>query len=190
MWYAYNLLNTQPVSDVRLGDITDSFFNIDTFCTILYNDEIHTFEQVIATLQRVLKCNQKSAIDFVTNIDREGRAVVKCASFQHCNELKLDIEKYTSRHGSKPLKVLVSHAYVIAHQVYGMKLLTWLQNFLGHGSGFRQIFAETALEAPPNEFCIIKGILLHDSTLWKSARTQWQRLLISGMLLEYENKKG
>lgn len=33
------------------------------------------------------------------------------------------------------------------------------------------------------------GIMLRDPTLWKSARTQWHRLLISGMLLEYENKK-
>ncbi|RZB39562.1 zf-UBR and/or ClpS domain containing protein [Asbolus verrucosus] len=189
LWYAYNLLNTGQIADIRLGDISDSFFDNDTYCTILYNDEIHTFEQVIGTLTRVLKCSQRTAIEFVTNIDREGRAVVKCSSFQHCNELKLDIEKYTSRHGNKPLKVLVNHAYVIAHQLYAMKLLTWLQNFLGHGAGFRAIFAEVALEAPPNEICIVKGILLRDSTLWKSARSQWQRLLISGMLLEYENKK-
>jgi E3 ubiquitin-protein ligase UBR2 len=189
LWYAYNLLNTGQISDIRLGDISDSFFDNDTYCTILYNDEIHTFEQVIGTLTRVLKCNQRTAIEFVTNIDREGRAVVKCSSFQHCNELKQDIEKYTSKHGNKPLKVLVNHAYVIAHQVYAMKLLTWLQTFLGHGADFRAIFAEAALETPQNENCIIKGILLKDSTLWKSARSQWQRLLISGMLLEYENKK-
>ncbi|EFA01832.1 E3 ubiquitin-protein ligase UBR2 [Tribolium castaneum] len=189
LWYAYCLLRTGFVSDVRFGDITDTFFDSDAYCTILYNDEIHTFEQVISTLTRVLKCNQRTAIEFVTNIDREGRAVVKCSSFQHCTELKQEIEKYTSRHGNKPLKVLVSHAYVIAHQIYASKLLTWLQNFLGHGEGFRSIFAEVVLETPPNETCIIQGILLKDSSLWKSARSQWQRLLISGMLLEYENKK-
>ncbi|CAH1159942.1 unnamed protein product [Phaedon cochleariae] len=189
VWYAYRLLSTEQVADIRLGGISNNFFDIDTYCTILYNDEIHTFEQVINTLTRVLKCNQRSSTEFVTNIDREGRAVVKCSSFQYCSDLKQEIEKYTSRHGNKPLKVLVNHAYIIAHQIYTMKLLTWLEKYLGQGEGFRAIFAEVILKQHAFEPSIIKGILQRDSTLWKSARTQWHRLLISGMLLEYENKK-
>ncbi|KAJ8911051.1 hypothetical protein NQ315_004698 [Exocentrus adspersus] len=189
LWYAYRLLNTEQISDIRLGGSSDNFFDIDTYCTILYNDEIHTFEQVINTLARVLKCNQRSSTEFVTNIDREGRAVVKCSTFQHCSDLKQEIEKYTSRHGNKPLKVLVNHAHVIAHQICAIKLLTWLEKFLSHGEGFRKVFANVALRPQGMEPCIIKGILQRDSTLWKSARTQWHRLLISGMLLEYENKK-
>jgi hypothetical protein len=61
--------------------------------------------QVITTLARVIKCSQRDAIEFVTNIDREGRAVVKCSTFQHCSELKTDIERFTARHGNRPLKV-------------------------------------------------------------------------------------
>lgn len=186
LWHAYNLLTYEHTADLRLSDTDEDLFDIDTFCTVLYNDEIHTFEQVISTLTRILKCNQRNAIEFVTNIDREGRAVVKCSTFQHCNDLKHEIEKFTSRHG-KALKVLVVHAHVIAHQMFAMKLLSWLQAFLSHGEGFRAIFAEVALKQ--SNPCIIKGILLRDSQLWKSARTHWHRLLISGMLLEYENKK-
>ncbi|CAG9856266.1 unnamed protein product [Phyllotreta striolata] len=186
LWYCYRRLNTEEISDLKLGLGNDNIFDIDTYCTILYNDEIHTFEQVISTLTKVLKCNQRNSTEFVTNIDREGRAVVKCSSFQHCSELKQDIEKYTSRHGNKPIKVLVNHAHIIAHQIFASKLLTWLENFLGKGECFRAIFAEVALEPDP---CIVKGILEKDFSLWKSARTQWHRLLISGMLLEYENKK-
>ena len=103
----------------------------DTFCTVLFNDESHTFEQVINTLTRLIVCPHKDAIEYVTNIDREGRAVVKCSSFQHCNELKFEIEKFTSRHGHRALKVLVVHAHVVAHQIFACKLLEWLQgNFL------------------------------------------------------------
>lgn len=189
LWYSYRLLNSEQISDIRLGVTSENFFDIDTYCTILYNDEIHTFEQVISTLTKVLKCNQRSSTEFVTNIDREGRAVVKCSTFQHCSDLKQDIEKYTSRHGNKPLKVLVNHAYVIAHQIFATKVLSWLEKFLGQGEGFRAIFAEVALKPQAMEPCIIKGILQRDLSLWKSARTQWHRLLISGMLLEYENKK-
>lgn len=70
-----------------------------------------------------------------------------------------------------------------------MKLLSWLQAFLGHGEGFRAIFSEVVLKPRPNKHCIVKGILLGDCHLWKSARTHWHHLLISGMLLEYDNKK-
>lgn len=187
--YAYNLLTLEISADLRLRNLENELFDVDTYCTVLYNDEVHTFEQVISTLNRVIKCSQRNAIEYVTNIDREGRAVVKCSSFQHCNDLKTEIEKYTSRHGNKPLKVLVVHAHEVAHQLFALKLLLWLQEFLGHGEGFRVIFAEVALKPQQADPCIIKGILLRDSQLWKSARTHWHRLLISGMLREYENKK-
>ncbi|KAL3265904.1 hypothetical protein HHI36_010094 [Cryptolaemus montrouzieri] len=189
LWYAFLLLTSEQISDIRFCFSSEKRFNIDMYCTILYNDEVHTFEQVISTLSRVLKCNQRNAIAFVTNIDREGRAVVKCSDFQHCNELRTEIEKYTSRHGNKPLKVIVSHAHIIAHQLFSLRLLAWLQGFLGNGEGFRRIFAEVALKPQGSELCIIKGVLLRDSSLWKSARAHWHRLFISGMLPEYENKK-
>lgn len=184
LWYAYNYLTLEHIS-LKTSE-EDSF---DTFCTVLYNDESHTFEQVISTLNRVIKCSQRTAIEYVTNIDREGRAVVKCSSFQHCSDLKTEIERYTSRHGNKPLKVLVVHAHIVAYQIFAMKLLSWLQAFLGNGEGFRSIFSEVVLKPHQSDPCIIKGILLRDSQLWKSARTHWHRLVISGMLLEYENKK-
>lgn len=114
--------------------------------------------------------------------------MVKCSTFQQCDELKSEIVKHTSRHG-RPLKVLVVYAHAVAHQMFAMKSLSWLQNFLSHGEGYRAVFAEVALKPQQSEPSIIKGILLRDSQLWKSARTAWHRLFISGMLLEYENKK-
>lgn len=197
LWYAYHLLTLEHAPSIPADlcpkqpedDLSHSIFDMDTYCTVLYNDETHTFEQVINTLTRVIKCNQKVAIEYVTNIDREGRAVVKCSTFQHCSELKAEIKKYTSRHGNKPLKVLVVHAHVVAHQLYAMKLLSWLQIFLAHGEDFRTLFTEVALKAKQTDPSIIEGILLRDIQMWKSARTHWHRLLISGMLMEYDSKK-
>lgn len=188
LWYAYRLLSTEQMNDTILGHISSNLFHTDSYCTILYNDEIHTFDQVINTLIRVLKCSYRNSTEYVSSIDRDGRAIVKCSSFQHCLDLKSEIEKYTSRHGNKPLKVIVNHAHVIAHQIFAFKLLTWLEKILSLGAGFRKMFAESALKPHGKDPCIIKGILQTDSSLWKNARTQWHRLLISGMLLEYENK--
>ncbi|XP_014664859.1 PREDICTED: E3 ubiquitin-protein ligase UBR2-like [Priapulus caudatus] len=43
----------------------------DTYCCMLYNDEVHTYDQVIKSLNRALDCTQKEAVDFATTVDRE-----------------------------------------------------------------------------------------------------------------------
>lgn len=196
--YAYQLLtfdhSPELPSDLRLKEVEEdplSYLDTpDTYCTVLYNDETHTFDNVITTLSKVIKCNQRDAMDYVTNIDREGRAVVKYSTFQHCTELKNEVERITSRTSSKPLKVQVKHSHVIAHQLYAIKLLARIQKILSYSKHFRQIFSEIVLETkPPPETSILEGIFLADSSLWKSARVHWHRLFISGMLKEYEHKK-
>lgn len=162
-----------------------------TYCTVLYNDETHTFEQVIQTLTRIVGCNQKDAIEYVSSIDREGRAVVKCGSFESCSKLKNDIEKQAIRSAtigtkSTPLKVSVLHKIAVAYQHFSLQLLAWFQDFLTKHSVFRKIFCEIATR---NTAYNINHILQNDWRLWKTARTSWHRLLISGMLMEYENKK-
>ena len=52
------------------------------YATAVYNDESHTFEQVIQALQRSLDVNSREAVDLATCIDREGRSIVRCSSFQ------------------------------------------------------------------------------------------------------------
>ncbi|XP_011494451.1 PREDICTED: LOW QUALITY PROTEIN: E3 ubiquitin-protein ligase UBR2 [Ceratosolen solmsi marchali] len=191
--YCYDLLSMEHSpslpADLCVKNSESLLASNDTYCTVLFNDETHTFDQVILTLTRIIKCSQRDAIEYVTNIDREGRAVVKCSGFQHCNELKLEIEKFTSRNSNRPLKVLVEHAHVVAHQIFAMKLLGWLQQFISHCEGFRVIFSNVALNAKPPDIPIVKGILLRDYQLWKAARTCWHRLFILGMLTEYESKK-
>ena len=95
----------------------------DLYTTVLYNDEVHTFDEVITTLQRAVdNCDRNQAIrfltflnfaqnlyfslrSFVSLIDREGRSLVKCSSYQACNEVRRVVERITGRRGSKPLKV-------------------------------------------------------------------------------------
>ncbi|XP_014250464.1 E3 ubiquitin-protein ligase UBR2 [Cimex lectularius] len=193
--YAYQVLTLEWLpNDLRIKgteqDNPIAMFEADQYCTVMYNDETHTFEQVINTLARVIKCSQRDAIEFVTNIDREGRTVVKSSTFQHCSELKSDIEKFTSRHGgTRPLKVLVVHAFVIAHQNFALRLLTWLQKLCSYAEGFRNAFTIVILKENNEEPAIIERILQRDSLLWKSARLHWHRLFIAGMFMEYRNKK-
>ena len=188
----YCMKSLQIQSDISMADLGETY-DENVFCTILYNDETHTFDQVISTLTTIVKCGQKEAIEYVTSIDREGRAVVKCGTFEFCKKLKDDIEIKSIRSSfnhskAMPLKVCVLHKREIACQNFAMQLLAWLQDFLTKHSSFRTIFCKILT----SESCTgygLKQILSYDHKLWKSARTSWHRLLISGMLMEYEHKK-
>nr|XP_049697374.1 E3 ubiquitin-protein ligase UBR1 isoform X6 [Helicoverpa armigera] len=168
----------------------------DCYCTVLYNDETHTFDQVITTLVRVTKCNQRDSLELVSLIDREGRALVKCNSFQVCDKLKTDIEMFTSRHGPS-LKVLVMHAHVIAHQTFAMKLLHWLQNFVSQEPSLRLATSQVALgeevwgagASVGGGGGVACGVMQNDSRMWKAARTAWHRLLIATTLMDYTTKR-
>ena len=89
--------------------------------------------QVIQTLTSIVKCEHKTAIEYVTSIDREGRAVVKCASFEVCKKLKEDIENKAMRSTlttrAMPLKVTVMHRNEVACQHLAMQLLVWCVRF-------------------------------------------------------------
>lgn len=107
----------------------------DTYVTMLFNDETHTYEQVIQTLNRAIECSHREAIEYATTVDREGRSLVRSSTFSDCLQVKQHIERITSRHGSRPLRVLVMHSSVVAHQTFAMRLLAWLQGFLAQCQG-------------------------------------------------------
>lgn len=155
----------------------------DTYCTILYNDETHTYEQVIDTLTKAISCSKKVGIDYATTIDREGRSIVKCSSFTECNQIRHYIERVTSRLASK-LKVSVMHTEIIAHQTFALKLLSWLQTIISLNRGFCHVLTEEILEDN-----LLDSVMCADTSLWKTARNQWHQLFITGMLMDMKCKK-
>ena len=219
----YCVTMLQVDSDANLPDIDSETNSVeDVYCTLLYNDETHTFDQVreksfydiqrcscvdkafffilffisqvISTLTSIVKCEQKEAVEYVTSIDRDGRSVVKCATFAACIKLKNEIEKKGMRpsiSSSKiqPLKVAIFHKNTVACQTFALQLLHWYQEFLGLSAKFRAVFCDIILTSTSSSNYTLRQILLYDIKLWKTARSAWHRLLISGMLMEYESKK-
>ncbi|KAM8720480.1 hypothetical protein ACLKA7_006514 [Drosophila subpalustris] len=189
--FCVNYLEIEPNASLQCLDGEVDGAN---FCTVLYNDESHTFDQVIQTLTKIAKCRHKDAMEIVAAIDREGRAVVKCDTFKECNDLKTAIENQmippsgllTNARHSQSLRTSVLNINSVACQQFALQLLSWFQEFLVRHYLFRKIFA-TLVQQKNESFCI-RLILEYDVKLWKTARTCWHRLLISGMLMEYENK--
>ena len=51
---------------------------------ILYNDEVHTFEEVIQQLIKALKCGRGRAEELTLKVHREGKAIVFEGEFEEC----------------------------------------------------------------------------------------------------------
>ncbi|CAL8067972.1 unnamed protein product [Orchesella dallaii] len=169
-----------------------SFLEKETYCTVLYNDETHTYDAVIAALQHALGCSTRDATAFATIVDREGRSIVSISGLQECTNAKKQIEMMTSRHGSFPLKTLVLHSHLVAHQTFAIHVLEWIKRILEKSYVFRFLFANIAENLLTDKILklnFFNSVMCLDTRLWKAGRLACHHLLISGMLKEYELKK-
>uniref|UniRef100_A0A8B9C8Q5 E3 ubiquitin-protein ligase n=1 Tax=Anser brachyrhynchus TaxID=132585 RepID=A0A8B9C8Q5_9AVES len=187
-------LNTSETAEEEVVTVKTSCFKTlltveknDTYYCMLFNDEVHTYEQVIYTLQKAVNCTQKEAIGFATTVDRDGRRSVRYGDFQYCDQAK---SRNTSRQ-TKPLKVQVMHSSIVAHQSFGLKLLTWLGSVIGYSDGLRRILCQVGLQEGPDgeNSSLVDKLMLYDSKLWKGARNVYHQLFMSSLLMDLKYKK-
>uniref|UniRef100_A0A8C8SCN8 E3 ubiquitin-protein ligase n=1 Tax=Pelusios castaneus TaxID=367368 RepID=A0A8C8SCN8_9SAUR len=186
--YAVDILTWEKENELPPG--LETLEKSDTYYCMLFNDEVHTYEQVIYTLQKAVNCTQKEAIGFATTVDRDGRRSVRYGDFQYCDQAKSVIVRNTSRQ-TKPLKVQVMHSSIVAHQSFGLKLLTWLGNIIGYSDGLRRILCQVGLQEGPDgeNSSLVDKLMLSDSKLWKGARSVYHQLFMSSLLMDLKYKK-
>lgn len=59
---------------------------------MLYNDEIHSYEDVTGTLRKVLGIDDKKALEFAAIVDKEGRSAIKRGKKADCQLVKEKVE--------------------------------------------------------------------------------------------------
>ncbi|KAM8859992.1 E3 ubiquitin-protein ligase UBR2 isoform 2-T2 [Spinachia spinachia] len=161
----------------------------DTYYCMLFNDEVHTYEQVIYTLQKAVNCSQKEAVSFATTVDRDGRKSVRYGDFQFCDQAKSVIVRNTSRQ-SKPLRVEVMHSSVVAHQCFALRALSWLGQIIQYSDGLRRVLCEVGLQKAEGEYSsLVDKLMLNDSKMWKGARNIYHQLLMNSLLMDFKYKK-
>ncbi|KAM6915827.1 E3 ubiquitin-protein ligase UBR2 [Xenentodon cancila] len=162
----------------------------DTYFCMLFNDEVHTYEQVIYTLQKAVSCSQREAVSFATTVDRDGRKSVRYGDFQFCEQAKSVIVRNTGRQ-SKPLRVQVMHSSVVAHQSFALKALSWLGQIIQYSDGLRRILCQVGLQRGLEEesSTLVDRLMLNDSKMWKGARTVYHQLLMNSLLMDFKFKK-
>uniref|UniRef100_A0AAY4AT50 E3 ubiquitin-protein ligase n=1 Tax=Denticeps clupeoides TaxID=299321 RepID=A0AAY4AT50_9TELE len=162
----------------------------NTYYCVLYNDEHHSYEQVIHTLCRSINCTQTEAQAHTALIDREGRRAVKRGTLRSCQQTK-ELIKVSGHISLQPLRVEILHSVVMAHQSFAQRLGPWFQQIIGYSVGLRQIFCQVALEPSPdpNQTSLISRLMLHDARLYKGARKVVHELIFCSLLMETEYKR-
>ncbi|XP_061600229.1 E3 ubiquitin-protein ligase UBR1 [Cololabis saira] len=163
----------------------------NAYYCVLYNDEHHSYDHVIYTLQRSVNCDQTEAQTHTTLIDKEGRRAVKRGTFRSCQQAK-DLIRSNSEHISlQPLRVEILQAAIMAHQTFVIRLGSWFQKIIGYSAGFRQVFCQVALEpsADGDQPCLISRLMLHDAKMYKGARKVVHELIFCSMLMDAEFKR-
>lgn len=163
----------------------------DRYYCVLFNDEHHSYDHVIYSLQRALDCELAEAQMHTTAIDKEGRRAVKAGAFAACQEAKEDIKSHSENVSQHPLHVEVLHSEVMAHQKFALRLGSWMNKIMSYSSDFRQIFCQACLREEPGSEnpCLISRLMLWDAKLYKGARKILHELIFSSFFMEMEYKK-
>lgn len=174
----------------ELPDYLNVSCNEDIFATMLFNDEVHTYEEVIRTLQQAIpECSQSQALAYANTVDREGRSIVRSGSYSQCEQSRKIIKQGTSGPSRKPLKCRVMHHKVVAHQICAGQMLGWLNKITNYSDGLRRILCNTVLAPKEEDSDLLGRVLLADSTLWKVARAHTHKLFMNTMLMDPVGKK-
>ncbi|XP_071476314.1 E3 ubiquitin-protein ligase UBR2-like, partial [Diadema antillarum] len=162
----------------------------EVYCTMLFNDEVHTYDQVISSLKKAIECNSKTALEFATIVDKDGRSAVRTGQVRECDQAKSIIERTTSRLDSTPLKVIVMHTTMVAHQSCCLWFLRWMASLAGRSDALRVLLCQELLWVDEERgTAIVEECILDDTSLWKVARTHWHQLFMLTLLMDAEHKK-
>ncbi|XP_069714255.1 E3 ubiquitin-protein ligase UBR1 isoform X1 [Phaenicophaeus curvirostris] len=188
--YIVDMLIWEEAKELPL-ELTISREKVDSYYCVLFNDEHHSYDHVIYSLQRALGCELGEAQLHTTAIDKEGRRAVKAGHYASCQEAKEEIKRHSENVSQRPLHVEVLHADVMAHQKFALRLGSWLNKLMSYSSDFRQIFCQISLkeEAGSEKPCFISKLMLWDAKLHKGARKVLHELIFSSFFMEMEYKK-
>jgi ATP-dependent Clp protease adapter protein ClpS len=73
----------EELEEEDVGEGTD-----DPWFVILFNDEVHTFEEVIGQLVKATGCSRGEAEDMAWTVHTKGKATVYEGTFEECFEVQ------------------------------------------------------------------------------------------------------
>lgn len=162
----------------------------DTYVTMLFNDEIHSYEQVVSTLKKVIGIDDRKAFEYAAIVDKEGRSVIKRGTKSDCERIKSNVESNMSGNSTPALATKVMHSTLISHQVFAERIVAWMQKISTYSKSFKNLICKIGSSIlSSTNFSILEKFMLSDSILWKSARSVLHQLFIATYLMDAHWKK-
>lgn len=194
-------IDDSTTDDAELLNLLSKDHSSTNYFTVLYNDEVHTYDFVIGTLVRFIRCTRLTASFMASTVSREGRCLLINDDYSACRHLREDIATARdSGQNGEPLKVEAIHGTVLAHQAFAFKLLEWIRKMTTICDSFRILTAYTLLGthepiagleggSSVSDMTLIEKIMLSNTIYWKIARIEWNDLFVKSMLTEYSIKE-
>ena len=192
-----SFLQLDPEKYPDLAPLLSQDRNKKNYFTVLFNDELHTYDHVINTLVKIIKCTMLTASIMASTVSREGRCLLINDKYDECKRVRDAIAEARDS-GQGPLKVEVIHGTVLAHQAFALKLIEWIQKMSLLCDAFRVLTAYTLFgsydqiegsDKPEDEpHSLLEKIMVSNTTYWKVARIDWNDLFVTTLLTEYSIK--
>ncbi|CAI4229946.1 unnamed protein product [Auanema sp. JU1783] len=178
-----------------------------SYMTVLYNDETHTYENVIRALELFINCTKEQAMLIATIVDREGRSAVKIGSRPECERIRTEIQRRTSRDTNRrtekngPLDVKIMETALVAHQANAINLMAWTNQQLELCPFLSELIGDVLLkvnaldhqeslmevDGVQNETLLVR-FLRYNRRMWKAARTNIHQMLMKTVLMNPAQK--
>lgn len=186
-------IDTDSDEDPMLAQLLSKASSSKNYFTVLFNDEVHTYDHVINILVRVIKCTKMTASIMASTISREGRSWVINDTFQTCTKYRNTMASSRDANNQDPLRVETIHSAVIAHQSFALRLIQWVRKMTSMCDAFRILTSFTLLgthdSVQDSDETLVERIMLSNTKLWKIARVEWNDLFFTTLLIEYSIKE-
>jgi ATP-dependent Clp protease adapter protein ClpS len=154
--------------------------NDDLFCVIVYNDEVHSFTEVIEAFQ-VVGCSYEDADSLANEVDRKGRAMVFLGPMFECEVKKNLLNKYE-------LRVVIINTVIVCYQLAAASLANMLLD-LSETSITVQTFINYLLmnNVPELGSSPLELFIKGDLTVthwWKVLRVRFSKLYMKGLMMD------
>ena len=161
----------------------------NSYIVMLYNDESHTYEEVITTLTEAIKCNRQQAFHLAAIVDKEGRSSIYTGEAAESDVVVTDCKRLTTRNGKSPLKCKSMHRNVVTHQIIALDLMTWMSEIIEISDGLRRLLCLLTTVRISGlhrkwSMSFLEMIIRQDTSLWKVARARSHQLFMNVVLMD------
>ncbi|XP_065661798.1 E3 ubiquitin-protein ligase UBR2 isoform X2 [Hydra vulgaris] len=151
---------------------------------MLFNDEIHSYKEVITALQKSIKATEQQGFHLAAVVDKEGRSAIFNGNMTESVSVAVTCKIHTSKNKA-PLRCEAIHKDVIAHQLCAIEIMSWLANVVDKSDALRRLLC--LLVCKPlcdRPVPLLAQVINDDAQLWKAARLQVHQLFVNSLLMD------